>query len=316
MGNLTESMCGYVEPCSDLDPLPCADLVIRPIPEAEVRAEELTCSRVLHAAPVWLHVYRFNSASIWSGALGAYHTGVEVCGREYYFDADASPRTHFDCGIYTCTPATAQIGDAVHEHRIRLGTISLSEKQLSAVIAELGEEWLHGSYHVFSRNCNHFVESLCAALNVEPPPYWTNNLARCFRPLVPSRLYNYVARKSGIHTEWVSEEMADTCYCCDEGFTMFKRQNHCRYCGGAFCRDCVKISETRLPLFEFPDLVCAQCEVLMRSRRAVAAKRRKMRAVDGESCATGPDYSYVYQDALITQAQADILGNRCNCGDC
>lgn len=103
---------------------------------------------------------------------GAFHTGVEVYGKEYsfgYTPTDAVP------GVVTCQPRKCS------GHRFResltLGETTLQEKQVQELIKELGRAWPGSSYNLLKRNCTHFCDTFCRWLAVGPVPAWIVSLS-------------------------------------------------------------------------------------------------------------------------------------------
>jgi len=63
-----------------------------------------------------------------------------------------------------------------------------------------------------------------------------------------------------ITTEWVADELHDTCSRCDTNFNFFFRRHHCRLCGGLFCDACSQ-DRTELKKIDVSALerVCSFC---------------------------------------------------------
>eukprot|EP00826_Nyctotherus_ovalis_P035973 TRINITY_DN3141_c0_g1_i16.p2 TRINITY_DN3141_c0_g1~~TRINITY_DN3141_c0_g1_i16.p2 ORF type:complete len:126 (+),score=12.38 TRINITY_DN3141_c0_g1_i16:413-790(+) len=70
---------------------------------------------------------------------------------------------------------------------------------------------------------------------------WINKIRRAYRP------------------RWV-EESASQCWICEQRFTTFTRQHHCRFCGVAVCSKCSR-SKFVLPEYGYykPVKVCNRC---------------------------------------------------------
>ncbi|CAK0806566.1 unnamed protein product, partial [Prorocentrum cordatum] len=124
---------------------------------------------------VVLHVYHFgqsagvralNGALLQFGVGGAFHTGVEVHGREWAFgfkDGSGS-------GVFCTEPG----GHADHSHWFALaqGATPLSESEVDALVQRLSKEWVASGFDSFSRNCADFSQELCLGLGVCGPPAW------------------------------------------------------------------------------------------------------------------------------------------------
>ena len=119
------------------------------------------------ARPVLLHVYDLHHLNSWlhPAGFGAYHTGVEIGGREYTFG---------EGGVVSTTPLS------VPNHRVSLevGQFRGSANDVSGVVSALRREFLGDEYDVAQNNCNHFSTALCAELlGGSPVPSWVNRCA-------------------------------------------------------------------------------------------------------------------------------------------
>mmetsp|Transcript_11959 Transcript_11959/g.24781 ORF Transcript_11959/g.24781 Transcript_11959/m.24781 type:complete len:194 (+) Transcript_11959:146-727(+) len=123
---------------------------------------------------VWLHIYdidpvtaRLNEAVLRALNLGAFHCGLEVLGREWFFacgDSEGSgvlrnePRRH---------PAH------LYKESLCMGETPLSKAEIQGILVAAADAWPASSYHVIKRNCITFAEQLARALHVsEPFPAW------------------------------------------------------------------------------------------------------------------------------------------------
>eukprot|EP01060_Flectonema_neradi_P010932 TRINITY_DN18020_c0_g1_i1.p1 TRINITY_DN18020_c0_g1~~TRINITY_DN18020_c0_g1_i1.p1 ORF type:complete len:198 (+),score=36.11 TRINITY_DN18020_c0_g1_i1:52-645(+) len=125
-------------------------------------------------ADVYLNVYDITSMNVLIGNLGmgAYHTGVEIYGREYCFG-----RAPSDCsGVYHILPKTCS--EHVFRESILLGRSRLSFEEVDALIKSIEERYLSTSYHVVRLNCNTFSEEFSHKLLEQqrrvPYPSWVN----------------------------------------------------------------------------------------------------------------------------------------------
>ena len=62
----------------------------------------------------------------------------------------------------------------MHKYRqgIPLGKTSLSEIEVTDLLAALSDDWLGGEYSLLRRNCCHFADALCRRLGVGGIPDW------------------------------------------------------------------------------------------------------------------------------------------------
>jgi len=117
---------------------------------------------------VLLHVYNLASGyNAYAGVMGmgAYHTGVEVAGREYSFSIE---------GISAGVPKRCPEGVTYYKE-ICMGS---TDKNIAATIRGLRESYSRGSYDILTKNCNNFSEAFCKRLVGKSIPSWVNRLAR------------------------------------------------------------------------------------------------------------------------------------------
>ena len=119
---------------------------------------------------VKLHIYDCFPAFNWMfEAVGAFHTGVELCGKEWAFGYTSTAS-----GVYDTLPQ--RNGDYAFRETIMLGTTELTEGQVAKILEDLAHEYAGTSYNLVHRNCNHFASDLCTRLGVELPSF-INRLA-------------------------------------------------------------------------------------------------------------------------------------------
>jgi len=140
--------------------------------------------------PIVLNIYDLtplNKYLKWAG-LGAFHSGVEVAGREYAFCG----HPHAFSGVVVMRPKN--VPRAVLKESVLLGRTTLSPREVHLKVVALGEEWPGNKYTLTGRNCNHFAEALSTALlgrNVFP--HYVNRMAHLtnrVQCLLPSELVN------------------------------------------------------------------------------------------------------------------------------
>mmetsp|Transcript_3740 Transcript_3740/g.10645 ORF Transcript_3740/g.10645 Transcript_3740/m.10645 type:complete len:220 (+) Transcript_3740:139-798(+) len=107
-----------------------------------------------------------------SKSYGAFHTGVEVYGREWSFGMTFDDQS---TGVTWNPPA--QNPDHNFRETLCMGYTSYSSKQVTQIIEEMQREWLGCTYNVLSRNCHSFSDALCVRLGVGHLPGWVNDLA-------------------------------------------------------------------------------------------------------------------------------------------
>ena len=60
---------------------------------------------------------------------------------------------------------------------IKIGTTSLTRRQVEMLILELGTHYSGKTYNIISKNCNHFVDEFSKRLCGKGIPSWINRLA-------------------------------------------------------------------------------------------------------------------------------------------
>ncbi|OMO61622.1 hypothetical protein CCACVL1_23389 [Corchorus capsularis] len=126
------------------------------------------------SVPVYLNVYDLtpiNGYAYWFG-LGIYHSGVQVHGVEYGFGA----HEHSSTGIFEVEPR--QCPGFTFRKSILIGRTDLGPKDVRAFMEKLAREYSGNTYHLITKNCNHFCNDVCTQLTGKPIPRWVNRLAR------------------------------------------------------------------------------------------------------------------------------------------
>lgn len=124
--------------------------------------------------PVYLNVYDLtpiNGYAYWFG-LGVYHSGVQVHDIEYGFGAHEQEAT----GIFEVQPKNCP--GFTFRKSIFIGTTDLNHKDVRAFMEKLAQHYSGNSYHLISKNCNHFCNDVCLKLTAKSIPRWVNRLAR------------------------------------------------------------------------------------------------------------------------------------------
>ncbi|KAL4276840.1 hypothetical protein AHAS_Ahas20G0247400 [Arachis hypogaea] len=121
--------------------------------------------------PVYLNVYDLtpiNGYAYWLG-LGVYHS---VHGIEYGFGA----HEHDTTGIFEVQPRHCP--GFTFRKSIFIGTTDLGPKDVRAFMEKLAHHYSGNTYHLISKNCNHFCNDVCLKLTGKSIPRWVNRLAR------------------------------------------------------------------------------------------------------------------------------------------
>ncbi|OAY27460.1 deSI-like protein At4g17486 isoform X1 [Manihot esculenta] len=124
--------------------------------------------------PVYLNVYdltTINGYAYWVG-LGIYHSGVQVHGVEYGFGA----HDHASTGIFEVEPR--QCPGFSFRKSMLIGRTDLGPKEVRSFMEKLSQDYPGNSYHLITKNCNHFCNDVCTKLTGKAIPRWVNRLAR------------------------------------------------------------------------------------------------------------------------------------------
>lgn len=127
-----------------------------------------------HETEIVLNIYDLtplNQYSIWVG-LGIFHSGVEVFGMEYGFGAHDFPIS----GVFEVEPKSCP--GFVYRCSIPLGRIEMAPSEFRGFIESVASEYHGDTYHLISKNCNHFTEDISRRLTGKRIPGWVNRLAR------------------------------------------------------------------------------------------------------------------------------------------
>lgn len=106
-----------------------------------------------------------------SRSYGAFHTGVEVFGREWSFGMSEDWRT----GVTWCPPGKNP--DHTFRETLAMGYTKCTFVDFTHILNEMKQEWKGSSYSLLTRNCHHFSDALCLRLGVGSLPPWINDLA-------------------------------------------------------------------------------------------------------------------------------------------
>ncbi|KAK4753938.1 hypothetical protein SAY87_002042 [Trapa incisa] len=135
-------------------------------------------------AQVVLNIYDLtdvNNYTYWFG-FGIFHSGVEVHGKEYGFGAHEFPVS----GVFEVEPKSCP--GFIYRSSISLGHTNMPPAEFRTFIESMASEYHGDTYHLISKNCNHFTDDLSRRLTGRGIPGWVNRLAgigsvcSCFLP--------------------------------------------------------------------------------------------------------------------------------------
>lgn len=122
---------------------------------------------------VLLNVYDLtpiNNYTYWFG-FGIFHTGIEVHGKEYGFGAHDFPVS----GVFEVEPRSCP--GFLFRCSFSLGDIKMSPAEFRMFIESMASEYHGDTYHLISKNCNHFTDDVSQRLTGRRIPKWVNRLA-------------------------------------------------------------------------------------------------------------------------------------------
>lgn len=124
--------------------------------------------------PVVLNIYDLTQLNnyMYCCGLGIFHSGIEVHGLEYGFGAHDFPAS----GVFEVEPKSCP--GFVYRCSISLGRTTMNPYEFRAFIEHMAGDYFGDTYHLISKNCNHFTDDVCMRLTGKPTPRWVNRLAR------------------------------------------------------------------------------------------------------------------------------------------
>ncbi|XP_071737228.1 deSI-like protein At4g17486 [Rutidosis leptorrhynchoides] len=123
---------------------------------------------------VLLNVYDLtpvNSYTVWLG-FGIFHSGIQVYGKEYGFGAHDFPIS----GVFEVEPKCCP--GFVYRCSIPIGHVNKSPSEFREFIETVASEYHGDTYHLISKNCNHFTDDIAQRLTGKGIPGWVNRLAK------------------------------------------------------------------------------------------------------------------------------------------
>ncbi|XP_061345249.1 deSI-like protein At4g17486 [Gastrolobium bilobum] len=123
---------------------------------------------------VVLNVYDLtpvNNYMRWFG-FGIFHSGIEVHGKEYGFGAHDFAAS----GVFEVEPKKCP--GFIYRCSITLGQINMNASEFRTFIENMAAEYHGDTYHLISKNCNHFTDDVSYRLTRKHIPGWVNRLAK------------------------------------------------------------------------------------------------------------------------------------------
>ncbi|KAJ6791031.1 deSI-like protein [Iris pallida] len=104
--------------------------------------------------------------------LGVFHSGIEVYGMEYGYGA----HDYSSSGVFEVEPKSCP--GFIYRRSVWLGTTDMSRSEFRLFLEQLSTKYHGNTYHLITKNCNHFTDDVCTRLTGKPIPGWVNRLAR------------------------------------------------------------------------------------------------------------------------------------------
>ncbi|KAK4774177.1 hypothetical protein SAY87_029196 [Trapa incisa] len=149
---------------------------------------------------VVLNVYDLtdtNNYTYWFG-FGIFHSGIEVHSKEYGFGAHEYPAS----GVFEVEPKSCP--GFIYRCSISLGRINMSPTEFQTFIEDMASEFHGDTYHLITKNCNHFTDDLSRRLTGKGIPGWVNRLAgigAACSCLLPESLQITKVKPSAVHPD-------------------------------------------------------------------------------------------------------------------
>jgi hypothetical protein len=113
------------------------------------------------------------SSILWTVGAGVLHSGVVINGREYAYGWHERRGA---TGVYWTPPRTDPPGGTFRCEILHGFTLATPD-EINRILRDCSEEFLGTSYHLLTRNCNHFTSALCRRLTGNDGPGWLNRAA-------------------------------------------------------------------------------------------------------------------------------------------
>lgn len=128
----------------------------------------------IYQAPVVLNVYDLTPINNYTRCVGVgiFHSGIEVHGLEYGFGAHDFPAS----GVFEVEPKRCP--GFIYRCSIPLGYTTMPPTEFRAFMENVASEYHGDTYHLITKNCNHFTEDMSLRLTGKEIPGWVNRLAR------------------------------------------------------------------------------------------------------------------------------------------
>ncbi|KAJ7944707.1 DeSI-like protein [Quillaja saponaria] len=156
-------------------------------------------------AMLYLNVYDLTTVNnyLYYFGFGIFHSGIEVHGVEYGFGAHEYPTS----GVFEVEPRSCP--GFIFRRSVFLGSTDMSRSEFRSFMEHLSAKYHGDTYHLVSKNCNHFTDEVCQRLTGKPIPGWVNRVARVgsyCNCLLPENIQVDAVRHLPEHHEYISDD--------------------------------------------------------------------------------------------------------------
>ncbi|KAL8149700.1 deSI-like protein At4g17486 [Apium graveolens] len=137
-------------------------------------SDDYTTNIVDDETQVLLNVYDLTPLNkyLFCFGLGVFHSGIEVYGMEYGFGAHDLSMS----GVFEAEPKSCP--GFIYRCSIPLGRIGMPFSEFHHFLETVASEYHGDTYHLISKNCNHFTDDMSCRLTGNRIPGWVNRLAK------------------------------------------------------------------------------------------------------------------------------------------
>lgn len=138
--------------------------------------------------------------SLFSFFLSYFYSQI-VHGKEYGFGAHDFPAS----GVFEVEPRMCP--GFIYRRSITLGQTNMNPSEFRAFIENMASEYHGDTYHLISKNCNHFTDDVSYRLTGKKIPGWVNRLANLGKTVKEKSLVSFLFYTSvSICTPYLSSE--------------------------------------------------------------------------------------------------------------
>ena len=185
--------------------------------------------------------------------FGVYHSAVIINGKEYAFGGSPDSSDAERPGIFTCHPASAA-PDV--KKRYTVGQTMRTPEEVAETLKEWGRTtWKVGSYHLLSRNCNHFADAFLRYLGESIPQHHLKNLNDEIAQLIDQE-----SCEGGASSRFGVSETTKKRRKLEGELKKLREQNEERWCVPDWVNRAARFGSTLVPDFVYQKVVGSQAK--------------------------------------------------------